>query len=146
MEQTSREVVIGVMNRYGNLIPSVELKMSLAHEIIDELYGRGFIDTDDQPSYIEDVKTEVAEGIDFESKYTTAKAEPDSIEDTIQSIQEKKNVVQAPSKLDKLHKNKVKEVSAESFKKSVNPTIDTDKDTKPNKPKKQKKKSSWIGE
>lgn len=53
MTKPIRDVIMDTMSRYGNLIPD-NLKASVAHEITSELVSGGYIDTDDQPSFVAD--------------------------------------------------------------------------------------------
>ena len=60
MDMKSREAILRVINRYGNLIPE-NLKMSVDHEVVEELINAGHMDRDDEPKYVEEHTEEAQE-------------------------------------------------------------------------------------
>ena len=51
MSKKMRKTITETISRYGNLIPD-QLKMSIAHEIAEELVNAGFVSSDDEPDYV----------------------------------------------------------------------------------------------
>ena len=63
--ETTRNVVIDVLNKYGNLVPE-NVKQSVAQEIVEGLVAQGHIE-DDEPEFVTDKFAELEDMVEVKA-------------------------------------------------------------------------------
>jgi len=145
-----RSTITEVINKYGNLIPQ-NLKMSIAHEIVERLSSDGVLE-DDDTNFIQNTIEEfgVMDEVDFDN--VTALDEPMAVKAPVLSASDKLHLENRKKEQDakdnKKNKRPSKPKTGSKTRTTTTPTPGMDEttgtkteDTEPNT-----KTTGWIGE